>query len=77
MGGTSRISGDVYVRFCERLGVKFPGPTRHLRGNKLSRGVWNSYEAIVAACKEAWMFLIGDLDRIDSIAHRTWACVNL
>ncbi len=28
MGGTSRISREAYVRFCERLGVKFPGPTR-------------------------------------------------
>src|SRR5215510_6004064 len=30
-GGTSRISREAYVRFCERLGAKFPGPTRHLR----------------------------------------------
>jgi acyl-CoA synthetase (AMP-forming)/AMP-acid ligase II len=28
MGGTSRISREVYVRFCERLGVRLPGPTR-------------------------------------------------
>ena len=27
-GGTSRISREAYVRFCERLGAKFPGPTR-------------------------------------------------
>jgi hypothetical protein len=31
MGGTSRISREAYVRFCERLGVKFPGPTRQQR----------------------------------------------
>jgi hypothetical protein len=31
MGGTSRISREAYVRFCERLGVKFPGPTRRER----------------------------------------------
>jgi hypothetical protein len=29
-GGTSRMNREVHVRFCERLGVKFPGPTRHL-----------------------------------------------
>jgi hypothetical protein len=29
-GGTSRISREAYVRFCEGLGVKFPGPTRQL-----------------------------------------------
>jgi hypothetical protein len=30
-GGTSRISREAYVRFCEGLGVRFPGPTRHSR----------------------------------------------
>ena len=30
-GGTSRISREAHVRFCEGLGVKFPGPTRHPR----------------------------------------------
>ena len=49
----------------------------YLRGNKLSMRVWDSYEAIVAACKEAWLFLVGDPDRIDSIAHRAWVWVNL
>jgi putative transposase len=48
----------------------------YLRGNKLSRLVWNGYDAIVAACKEAWHFLIADPDRINSIAHRSWASVN-
>jgi len=28
MGGTSRVSREAQARFCERLGVKFPGPTR-------------------------------------------------
>lgn len=44
---------------------------RLLRANKLSRGVWDSYEAIVAACKNAWRFLVGDLSRIDTISHRS------
>src|SRR5262245_7349665 len=39
-GGTSRISREAYVRFCERLGAKFPGPTRHLRlPQRVERGV--------------------------------------
>jgi hypothetical protein len=38
-GGTSRISREAYVRFCEGLGVKFPGPTRHSRHFPLSRRV--------------------------------------
>jgi hypothetical protein len=29
-GGTSRVTGDGQARICERLGVKFPGPTRHV-----------------------------------------------
>jgi hypothetical protein len=49
----------------------------YLRGNKLSRLVWDSYDAIVIACKEAWDFLINDPDRIRSIGHRGWACVNV
>jgi transposase len=49
----------------------------YLRGNKLSRRVWQSYEAIVSACKDAWLFLIADPARIDSIAHQAWAWVNL
>jgi hypothetical protein len=49
----------------------------YLRPNKLSRLVWDSYEAMVAACKEAWHFLVNDPPRIASIGTRTWACVNL
>jgi hypothetical protein len=49
----------------------------YLHSNKLSRLVWDSYEAIVAACKDAWQFFIGDRERIDSIARRSWAWVNL
>ena len=31
-GGTSRMTRECQVRFCERLGVKFPGPTRPISG---------------------------------------------
>jgi hypothetical protein len=30
-GGTSRMTRESQVRFCEGLGAKFPGPTRHSR----------------------------------------------
>ena len=30
-GDTSRMMREYQVRICERLGVKFPGPTRHER----------------------------------------------
>jgi hypothetical protein len=49
----------------------------YLRANKLSRLVWDSYQDIVAACKEAWDFLIDDPDRISSIGTRAWASVNV
>ena len=32
--GTSRVTGDCHARFCERLGVKFPGATRRRMGNR-------------------------------------------
>ncbi len=44
----------------------------YLRRNKLSRCVWDSYQAIVAACKEAWLFVVGDPLRVESIAYRPW-----
>src|ERR1700730_6683689 len=39
--GTSRISREAYVRICERLGVKFPGPTRqkHFDGRLVTSGL--------------------------------------
>ena len=49
----------------------------YLRANKLSLRIWNSYQAILAACKDAWDFLIRDPDRIRSIAQRDWASVSL
>ena len=49
---------------------------QYLRSNKLCALVWNSYEAIIDACRNAWNFLINDPGRIMSIGHREWACVN-
>jgi transposase len=48
----------------------------YLRGNKLSARVWDSYDEILDACRNAWLFLVTDLERIDSIARRSWATVN-
>jgi hypothetical protein len=48
----------------------------YLRGNKLSSLVWGSYEAIVEACKQAWLFLVNDPARISSIGTRAWARVD-
>jgi transposase len=48
----------------------------YLRANKLCKLVWNSYAAIVHACKTAWDFLVNDPERIRSIGGRDWACVS-
>jgi hypothetical protein len=39
--------------------------------------VWDGYDAIVAACSDAWDFLITDPDRIKSIGTRAWAYVSI
>ncbi len=49
----------------------------YLRSNKLCRLVWNSFEDIIDACKQAWDFLINDPERIRSIGYRQWATVSL
>lgn len=49
----------------------------YLRQNKLCAQVWDTYDDILEACKNAWNFLIDDPDRIRSIGSRDWACVNL
>lgn len=48
----------------------------YLRGNQLSNRVYESYDAIVDACCNAWNALIADPNRIASIATREWARVN-
>ena len=51
-----------------RLGV-----WNYLRQNKLAALVWDSYDEIVEACKDAWNWLITDPERIKSIGARDWA----
>ena len=48
----------------------------YLRANKLCAIVWDGYDAIVEACRDAWRFLTDDPDRIRSIGTREWASVN-
>ncbi len=49
----------------------------YLRANKLCALVWNTYDEIINACREAWDFLIREPDRIRSIGTREWACVRV
>ena len=45
----------------------------YLRANFLSHRVWNSYDAIVGACCNAWNKLMNMPRRPASITRRTWA----
>lgn len=48
----------------------------YLRANKLCNLVWDTYDAIVEACRKAWEFLIKDPEHIRSIGTREWASVR-
>jgi transposase len=48
----------------------------YLRSNKLSNRVFDSYDAIVDACCDAWNWLTQQPERITSIGSRPWAQVN-
>jgi len=48
----------------------------YLRGNKLSNRVFDTYDAIVDACCEAWNWLTAPPERITTITSREWACVS-
>ena len=48
----------------------------YLRGNELSHQVWETYDAIVDACCDAWNGLMRAPHLIASIATRKWAQVG-
>jgi hypothetical protein len=65
--GTSRMNREVHVRFCEGLGVKFPGPTRrvsrakpvHTAARNCTRDEGGPFEvgnhgSISSRCKLLW-----------------------
>ena len=46
---------------------------QYLRQNYLSNRVFDTYDAIIDACCQAWNSLAAQPDRITSIATRSWA----
>lgn len=78
-GGRLRVPDNITLLslppYCPELN---PMETvwEYLRQNKLSALVWDTYEAIVEACRQAWSFLVQDPLRITSIGTRAWASVN-
>jgi putative transposase len=79
-GGKLRVPDNITLlplpAYCPELNP-MENVWQYLRENKLCARVWDSYEAIVDACRRAWRFLIDDPDRIQSIGKRKWACVNV
>ncbi len=49
----------------------------YLRSNSLSHCVWDTYEAILDACCDAWNALIANPDVITSIGTRSWAQIKI
>jgi hypothetical protein len=49
----------------------------YLRSNLLSNCVWDTYDAILNACCDAWNALIAKPDVITSIGARSWAQVKI
>ena len=48
----------------------------YLRANKLAITVFDSYEAILDKCADAWNFFANDPGRITSITDRDWIKVK-
>jgi hypothetical protein len=54
VGGTSRISGEADVQFCEGLGVKFPQHTRRV----FKRATFSSY-VVTPVPRNVWQQVKG------------------
>jgi hypothetical protein len=58
------------------VGQRVENVWRFLRQNRLANRVFDSYDAIVDACCEAWNDLLAAPERVASITSREWAKVN-
>ncbi len=79
-GGELRVPANITLiplpPYCPELNP-IENIWAYLRGNKLSMTVWETYEAIVDACCNAWNFFINDTKRVASVTRRDWATVTL
>ncbi|HVX56737.1 MAG TPA: IS630 family transposase [Candidatus Saccharimonadales bacterium] len=79
-GGELNVPGNISLLFLPPYAPELnpmENVWEYLRANKLCALVWETYDAIINACRDAWTFLISDPDRIRSIGIRDWACVNV
>jgi hypothetical protein len=73
VGGTSRISREVYVRICERLGVKFPGATRRWETGRRSGASARAHPRLY---KVASRHLAGNAQTADLACERFWKAAS-
>jgi hypothetical protein len=86
VGSSRSMTRECQVRFCERLGVKFPGPTRHFRPSwsGLKRSLRSAMPSIAAEftrhdesspkCRvEMWR---GGCKNISVSASFVWRCLS-
>jgi hypothetical protein len=84
MDGTSRVMGDYQARFCEGLGVKFPGPTRQ-HGDRVMPSNWRNPPRPVEKSAEQGNRISGDTgksvdgerDSAGSVVASTRRCSRL
>jgi transposase len=78
-GGRLRVPDNISLLRLPRYAPEL-NPVENvwafLRSNKLSNRVFPTYDAIVAACADAWTWLTAQPNRITSIASRDWARIS-
>ncbi len=79
-GGRLRVPNNISLLplppYCPELNPA-ENVWEFLRANYLSNRVFDTYEAILDACCDAWNAFIADPDRIRSVTAREWAQVKL
>src|SRR6266446_1499068 len=70
-GGTSRMTRECQVRICERLGVKFPGPTRRLRPRHHHHRRWGLAAASCCPCPNIALVKGDDFDPVATPGNAT------
>jgi hypothetical protein len=62
---------------CQKYPHASLGISGNIRGATFSPRVWDSYEAILDACCDAWSALIAQSEVIASIGTRDWEQVKI
>lgn len=79
-GGRLRVPNNISLLplppYCPELNPA-ENVWEFLRANYLSNRLFDTYEAILDACCDAWNAFIADPDRIRSVTAREWTQVNL